>query len=330
MLRNRPDFDRVGFSLSNKTFGRGWQLLGRGTTLNVYFAESTRPITACPNHEKSATGMSRQIELKTNAQLATMHQAGLILHQGLDAVVAAAQPGVTTAHLDQVFRTVLADNGATSNFLGYHGFPATICASVNDEVVHGIPGERVLEDGDIISIDAGAVVNGWHSDSARTVIVGTPHPADARLSAITEEAMWAGIAAFAQAKHVGEIGNAIEDYVRAQPGEPLGILEDYVGHGIGSAMHQAPDVFNYRSGMRGPRVKAGMVLAIEPMLVRGDIDTKTLADDWTVVTLDGSNASQWEHSVARHKEGIWVITAPDGGAADLARYGVTPLPIPQK
>ena len=274
--------------------------------------------------------MARHIELKTPAQMATMHQAGLILHKGLDAVVAAAQPGVTTNELDEVFRGVLADHGATSNFLGYHGFPATICASVNDEVVHGIPGDRVLNDGDIISVDAGAVIDGWHSDSARTVLVGDVDPADQRLSEITQAAMWAGIAAYAKAKHVGEIGNAIEDYVRAQQGEPLGILEDYVGHGIGSAMHQAPDVFNYRSGMRGPRIKAGMVLAIEPMLVRGGIETRTLADDWTVVTVDGSNASQWEHSVARHKEGIWVITAPDGGAAGLAPFGVVPVPIPQK
>lgn len=274
--------------------------------------------------------MSRHIELKTNTQMATMHQAGRILHEGLEAVSAAAQPGVTTGQLDQVFRTVLAEHGATSNFLGYHGFPATICASVNDEVVHGIPGERVLKDGDIISVDAGAVIDGWHSDSARTILVGTPDPGDARLSEITEAAMWAGIAAFGRAKYVGEVGNAIEDYVRSQDGEPLGILEDYVGHGIGSEMHQAPDVFNYRTGLRGPRVKAGMVLAIEPMLVRGDIATKTLADDWTVVTLDGANASQWEHSVARHKAGIWVITSPDGGASELARFGVTPVPIPQK
>lgn len=272
--------------------------------------------------------MRRRIELKTNAQMATMHQAGRILRQGLDAVVAAAQPGVTTNDLDQVFREVLSDHGATSNFLGYHGFPATICTSVNEEVVHGIPSDRVLQDGDIISVDAGAVVDGWHSDSARTVLVGNVDPADRKLSEITEEAMWAGIAAYAKARHVGEIGNAIEDYVRAQPGEHFGILEDYVGHGIGSAMHQAPDVFNYRSGMRGPRIKAGLVLAIEPMLVRGSIDTKTLDDDWTVVTTDGTNASQWEHSVARHNEGIWVITAPDGGAAGLAPFGITPVPIP--
>ena len=274
--------------------------------------------------------MARRIELKTPVQMATMHQAGLILHEGLDAVVAAAKPGVTTNDLDQVFRDVLAKHGATSNFLGYHGFPATICTSVNDEVVHGIPGDRVLQDGDIISVDAGAVIGGWHSDSARTVLVGNVHPADRQLSEVTEAAMWAGIAAYATAKHVGEIGNAIEDYVRAQDGKAYGILEDYVGHGIGSAMHQAPDVFNYRSGMRGPRIKAGMVLAIEPMLVRGSIETQTLEDDWTVVTTDGANASQWEHSVARHTGGIWVITAPDGGAAGLAPFGVTPVPIPQK
>jgi methionyl aminopeptidase len=274
--------------------------------------------------------MSRHIELKTNTQMATMHQAGLILHQGLDAVVAAAKPGVTTSDLDRVFRKVLANHGATSNFLGYHGFPATICTSVNDEVVHGIPGDRVLKAGDIISVDAGAVVDGWHSDSARTVLVGEVDPADRRLSEITEAAMWAGIAAYANARHVGEIGNAIEDFVRAQDGDRLGILEDYVGHGIGSAMHQAPDVFNFRSGVRGPRIKPGMVLAIEPMLVRGGIETKTLDDDWTVVTLDGANASQWEHSVARHRDGIWVITAPDGGAAGLEPFGVTPVPIPQK
>lgn len=168
--------------------------------------------------------MRRRIELKTNAQMATMHQAGLILHKGLDAVVAAAQPGVTTNDLDQVFRDVLAAHGATSNFLGYHGFPATICTSVNDEVVHGIPSDRILQDGDIISVDAGAIINGWHSDSARTVLVGDVDQADTRLSEITETAMWAGIAAYAQAKHVGEIGNAIEDTSGPSQVSPLAFL----------------------------------------------------------------------------------------------------------
>ncbi|MDO5634547.1 MAG: type I methionyl aminopeptidase [Micrococcus sp.] len=273
-----------------------------------------------------------RIELKTPAQLQTMQRAGVVLAAALDAVEAAAAPGVTTAELDQVFRGVLAEHRATSNFLGYHGFPATICASVNEEVVHGIPGERVLAAGDVLKVDGGAVVDGWHADSARTIILGssedgTADPADERLSAITREALWVGIAAFATARTVGEIGDAIDDFVSAQSGPELGILEDYVGHGIGSAMHMPPDVFNYRTGHRGAKVQPGMALAIEPMLVRGDIETHTLDDDWTVVTTDGQRASQWEHSVCRHASGIWVLTAPDGGAAELARFGVAPVPI---
>ena len=273
----------------------------------------------------------RSLELKTTDQLQTMRRAGEVLSAALDATVEAAAPGVTTAELDAVFAAVLAEHGATSNFLGYHGFPATICASVNEEVVHGIPGERVLEQGDVLKIDGGAIVDGWHADSARTVVLGssaagTADPADERLSAITREAMWVGIAAFASAKHVGEIGDAIDDFVTAQEGPELGILEDYVGHGIGTAMHLPPDVFNYRTGHQGPRVRPGLALAIEPMLVRGGIETLTLEDDWTVITKDGARASQWEHSVCRHAGGLWVLTAPDGGASELARFGVVPVP----
>ena len=257
-----------------------------------------------------------------------MLEAGLVLIKALDAAVEAARPGVTTAELDKVFAAVLAEAGATSNFLGYYGFPATICTSVNEEVVHGIPGSRVLRDGDIISIDGGAVVNGWHSDSARTVIVGTADPEDQRLSDVTENAMWHGIAAAAKGRFVGDIGAAVDDYVSSVPGKPLGILEDYVGHGIGSEMHQAPDVLNYRTSHRGPKLKPGMCLAIEPMLVRGGIETRTLEDDWTVITTDGARSCQWEHSVAIHEKGIWVLTAADGGASRLAPLGVTPVPIP--
>ncbi|WP_120523142.1 type I methionyl aminopeptidase [Arthrobacter celericrescens] len=269
-----------------------------------------------------------RIEYKSNQQMRKMHEAGLVLSRALDAAVAAAKPGVSTRELDAVFAAVLNDAGAKSNFLGYHGFPATICASVNEEVVHGIPGDRVLQDGDIISIDGGAIVDGWHSDSARTVIVGTVDPEDQRLSDVTEEAMWRGIAALAKGKFVGDIGNAIDDYVSAVPGKPLGILEDYVGHGIGSEMHMAPDVLNYRTGHRGPKIRPGLCLAIEPMLVRGGIETATLEDDWTVVTTDGQRSCQWEHSVAVHEKGIWVLSAPDGGAERLAQFGVTPVPIP--
>ena len=268
-----------------------------------------------------------KIEFKTAQQILAMRTAGLVLDRALRETVAAADVGVSTRKLNAVFEAVLASEGATSNFLGYHGFPASICTSVNHEVVHGIPGDYRLRDGDIISIDGGAVVAGWHADSARTTIVGTADPADSRLSEITENAMWHGIAALAGAKFVGDIGNAIDDYVSAEPGKPLGILEDYVGHGIGTQMHQAPDVLNYRSSHRGPKVRPGLCLAIEPMLVRGKLETRVLDDDWTVVTADGARACQWEHSVAVHDGGIWVLTAEDGGAAWLAPFGVTPVPV---
>jgi methionyl aminopeptidase len=268
-----------------------------------------------------------KIEYKTTDQMLVMREAGLVLTRALDAAVAAVGIGVTTAELNGVFEGVLREEGATSNFLGYHGFPASICTSVNHEVVHGIPGNHVLQDGDILSIDGGAVVRGWHSDSARTVIVGTPREEDVRLSEVTEEAMWRGIAALASTRFVGDIGAAIDDYVSSVPGPALGILEDYVGHGIGTAMHQAPDVLNYRSSNRGPKVRPGLCLAIEPMLVQGGLETAVLDDDWTVVTTDGKRASQWEHSVAVHDAGIWVLTAADGGASRLEPLGVTPVPL---
>jgi len=268
-----------------------------------------------------------KIEYKSPAQILKMRAAGLVLAEALDAAVAAAQIGTTTAQIDAVFAAVLDKHGATSNFKGYYGFPATICASVNDQVVHGFPSDYVLADGDVLKIDGGAIVEGWHSDSARTVLVGDPDPEDVRLSETTEAAMWHGIAALATARFVGEIGEAIDDFVSSRDGAPLGILEDYVGHGIGTEMHQAPDVLNYRTGHRGPRVKPGMCLAIEPMLVRGGIETRVLDDDWTVVTTDGSRASQWEHTVAVHLGGIWVLSAHDGGAAGLAPFGITPSPL---
>ncbi|PYI40367.1 type I methionyl aminopeptidase [Arthrobacter psychrolactophilus] len=272
----------------------------------------------------------QKIEYKTIDQMRIMRRSGLILDAALNATVAAVAPGVTTAELDAVFAAEIKKAGATSNFLGYYDFPATICTSVNEEVVHGIPGSRVLKPGDLVSIDGGAIVEGWHSDSARSVIVGGAEhedPADRRLSDITEECMWAGIAAMANGKYVGDIGDAIDEYVTSQPGQELGILEDYVGHGIGSSMHMAPDVLNYASKHRGPKLKAGMCLAIEPMLVRGGLDTITLQDNWTVVTADKARAAHWEHSVAFHANGIIVLTAADGGAARLAPYGVTPVEL---
>lgn len=269
----------------------------------------------------------RSIEYKSAAQMRHMVDAGKVTSDALDAAVAAAVAGATTADLNEAAAAVLKEAGATSNFLGYYGFPATICTSVNEQVVHGIPGSYVLKDGDMVSIDGGAIVNGWHGDSARTVIVGEADPEDQALSDVTRASLWHGIAALAKASRVGEVGCAIDDYVNNTVGDKYGILEEYVGHGIGSEMHQAPDVVNFRSRNLGPKVKPGMCLAIEPMLVRGRLETEVLDDDWTVVTADGARAAHWEHSVAVHSGGIWVLTAHDGGAAELAPFGITPAPI---
>jgi len=269
-----------------------------------------------------------RIEYKTPDQVAVMRRAGLVVADALSAVREHAVAGATTADLDAVAARLIAERGATPSFLGYRGYPATLCVSVNDEVVHGIPGPRVLEDGDVVSIDCGAIVDGWHGDSALTVVVGDGHPEDVALAATTERAMWAGIAALARGERLGAVGEAVEDVVDAavetglNGGVRYGIVQEYVGHGIGTAMHQPPDVLNYRARDRGPRVRPGLCVAVEPMIVRGSRMTEVLDDDWTVVTVDGSRASHWEHTVAVLEEGIWVLTAPDGGAATLATLGV--------
>ncbi|WP_454049674.1 type I methionyl aminopeptidase [Cellulomonas sp. Marseille-Q8402] len=277
-----------------------------------------------------------RIELKTTEQVLLMRQAGLVVADALAAARAAAVPGATTADLDEVAAKVIADAGAQPSFLGYHDYPATICVSVNDEVVHGIPSGRVLEPGDVVSIDCGAIVGGWHGDSACTVVLPEADPADVALSEVTERAMWDGIAALASghglAERLSVVGEAVEQAVEATDaalngGVPFGIVQDYVGHGIGSAMHQPPDVLNYRARDRGPKLKPGMCLAVEPMITRGSHATEVLEDDWTVVTADGSRAAHWEHSVALHEGGIWVLTAADGGAAELAARGVTVAPL---
>lgn len=271
-----------------------------------------------------------RVELKTPDQVRMMRRAGLVVADALAAVRGAVRPGLTTRDLDMIAAEAIRSAGATPSFLGYMDYPATICVSVNDEVVHGIPGDRVLQPGDIVSIDCGAIVDGWHGDSAITVVLPEADPADVALSDITERAMWAGIAALATADRLGAVGDAVEDVVEAAHaagGPALGIVQDYVGHGIGSAMHLPPDVPNYRTRERGPKVRPGMCVAIEPMLVRGDQRTRVLADDWTVVTEDGSRASHWEHTVAILEDGIWVLTAPDGGASRLAELGVTVSPL---
>ncbi|MGV2982609.1 type I methionyl aminopeptidase [Microbacterium sp. AGC85] len=281
--------------------------------------------------------MFRRSIYKTPAQLQAMVEPGLITAAALDAVRPLIRAGVTTLELDTIANRTIRARGAESNFQLVRGYHHTVCVSVNHEVVHGIPGDRVLQAGDIVSVDCGAQFQGWNGDSAITVVV----PDETRpslvamreeLSRVTEGSMWAGIAAMATAGNIGEIGAAIQGYIEAQgdsevSGETYGILREYVGHGIGRKMHEAPSVFNYRTPDPGPDVKPGLVLAIEPMVTAGGEATYIEDDDWTVSTVDGSDGSHWEHSVARHADGIWVLTAPDGGAAGLAPFGVTPTPL---
>lgn len=281
--------------------------------------------------------MFRKSIYKSAAQLRAMVEPGLITAAALEAVRPLIRPGVTTLELDAEANRVILARGAESNFQLVRGYRHTTCISVNEEVVHGIPGERVLQAGDIVSIDCGAQYQGWNGDSAITVVVpdvSRPELVAQReeLSRVTEGSMWAGIAAMASASHLGDIGAAIQGYIEAQgpsavSGETYGILREYVGHGIGRKMHEAPSVFNYRTPDPGADVKPGLVLAIEPMVTAGSDETFVEDDDWTVSTVDGADGSHWEHSVALHEGGIWVLTAVDGGAAGLAPFGVTPTPI---
>jgi methionyl aminopeptidase len=269
---------------------------------------------------------------KTPAELALMVAPGVATAASLAAVRAAIRPGITTLELDAIAEAAIRAAGGVPNFMKEPGYHHTICTSVNDEVVHGVPGPRVLAAGDLVSIDSGAELGGWNGDAAFSLVVpGSPKsPSVDRLSTlsdVTEQSLWHGIAALASASHLGEVGAAIEDYVESQG--DYGILEDYVGHGIGRSMHEEPPVFNYRVRERGPAVKPGLVVAIEPMVTLGGIDTDVRPDGWTVVTTDGSAAAHWEHSVAVHADGIWVLTAEDGGAAALAGLGVVPVPIPR-
>jgi len=257
------------------------------------------------------------IEIKTPAQLALMREAGLVVAQLLRAVAAAAEPGISTAELDALAERELKAAGALSSFKGYHGYPATICTSVNDEIVHGIPSERVrLAAGDVLSIDAGAIVGGWHGDAAITVPVGTaPAPVAALLRAC-ELALWYGLAAAVAGRRLTDISHAVQRSVLASGG--YGIVREYTGHFIGSAMHMDPAVPNYGKPGRGPVLTERMALAVEPMLVLGDSSTRLLDDGWTVVTADGSLAAHFEHTVAITADGPWVLTAEDGGASGLA------------
>lgn len=270
---------------------------------------------------------------KKPAQLRAMVEPGLITAAALEAVRALIAPGITTLELDAAASRVITERGAKSNFQMVRGYRHTICASVNDEVVHGIPNDRPLRAGDLLSIDAGAELRGWNGDSAFTMIVPGDAPEELvaprrRLSEVTEGSLWAGIAALSRASHLGEVSAAIEAYIEDNaPAGGYGILRDYVGHGIGRKMHEAPSVFNYRVPERGAEVRPGLAVAIEPMVVIGDQETQVEDDGWTVTTVDGTEGSHWEHSVAVHDGGVWVLTAPDGGAEKLAPFGVVPKEI---
>jgi methionyl aminopeptidase len=263
------------------------------------------------------------IEIKTPGQLEIMREAGLVVARALRAVAGAVGPGVTTADLDALAEREIRAAGATPSFKGYHGYPATICTSVNDEIVHGIPSQqRRLREGDIISIDCGAIVDGWHGDAAVTVGVGTIAAAHASLLQACETALWRGLAQARAGRRLGDISHAVEASVRGAG--HYGVVEEYTGHGIGSAMHMDPPVPNYGRAGRGPRLAPGMALAIEPMVMLGGEETVLLEDGWTVITADGSWAAHFEHTVAITPDGPWVLTAEDGGKGMLA--GGDPAP----
>jgi methionyl aminopeptidase len=259
------------------------------------------------------------IEIKTPEQIAAMREAGLVVARTLRVLADAVRPGVTTADLDALAAAEIRAAGAIPSFKGYHGYPATICTSVNDEIVHGIPSpRRSLREGDIISIDCGAIVGGWHGDAAITVGVGAISAADAALLEACETALWRGLAQARAGGRLGDISHAVQASVDRSG--RYGVVEEYTGHGIGSAMHMDPPVPNYGRAGRGPRLRPGMALAIEPMVMLGGPETVLLDDGWTVVTADGSRAAHVEHTVAITSDGPWVLTAEDGGESGFARY----------
>jgi len=260
------------------------------------------------------------ITLKTPQETARMRDAGRVVAEILSACSAAVRPGVTTGELDRIAADILKRHGATSNFKGYGipvlpPFPGVICTSVNEQIVHGIPGKRRLKEGDIVSIDAGAIVEGWHADAAVTVPVGEVAPQAAKLIAVTDEALRRAIGAAVVGKRLGDIGAAVQRFVE---GQGLTVVRNYVGHGIGRAMHEEPQVPNYGAPERGLQIREGLCIAIEPMVNVGRPETKTLPDQWTVVTADGSLSAHFEHTLCCTAAGPVVLTAPEGQAMAAA------------
>jgi methionyl aminopeptidase len=265
----------------------------------------------------------RGIEIKTPDQIAKMRVAGLLVGQTLELLRPLALAGVSTGELDAIAEENIRAGGGVPSFLGYGQppFPATICASVNDEVVHGIPGTRVLEDGDVVSIDCGAIVDGWHGDAAITVPVGGVPTEVTELMRVTEESLWAGIGAARLGGRLSDISHAVESHLRSQ-GATYGIVEDFTGHGIGTEMHQPPNVPNVGAPGRGPKLERGLALAVEPMVTLGTKHTQMAEDQWTITTRDGSWAAHFEHTFTLTPNGAWVLTAVDGGRAKLTELGV--------
>ena len=254
----------------------------------------------------------RDIELKSQGELEAMRAAGALVARTLAAVTDLARPGVSTAELDALAEQTIRDGGAVPSFLGYHGYPASICASVNEQIVHGIPAAtQVLADGDLISVDCGAILEGWHGDAAVTIPVGVVSPADLALSVACESALRAGIAAVLPGGRLSDISHAVQlaaESAGSRDGVQYGIVAEYGGHGIGTSMHMDPFLPNFGDPGQGPRLVPGMALAVEPMLTAGDPETKELDDGWTVVTADGSRAVHWEHTVAITDDGPQVLT----------------------
>ncbi|MGH3785369.1 MAG: type I methionyl aminopeptidase [Pseudonocardiaceae bacterium] len=252
------------------------------------------------------------IELKSPGEIEAMQAAGAVVARTLRLLEAHARVGMSTGDLDELAEQAIRNAGAVPSFKGYHGFPGSICSSVNHQVVHGIPSrEQVLADGDLLSIDCGAILDGWHGDAAVTVHIGTVAGCDARLSAACRTALEAGIAAAKPGGRLTDISHAVESAALAAAaahGTSYGIVADYGGHGIGTAMHMDPFLPNVGRPGRGPRLVPGMTLAIEPMLTAGSDKTEELQDGWTVVTVDGSRAAHWEHSVAVTENGPLLLT----------------------
>jgi methionyl aminopeptidase len=246
--------------------------------------------------------------LKTKAEVAKMRRAGRVVAEMLDECQKAARPGVTTAQLDQVARQVLDRRNAKSNFLNYHGFPAVICTSPNNVIVHGIPGAYVLQDGDILSIDCGAIIEGYHGDAARTIPIGSISGEAERLIKTTRESLLAGIEHVRKGARISDIGHAVQTVAES---EGFSVVREYVGHGIGTAMHEEPQVPNYGPPGKGIKLKVGHVLAVEPMVNLGTARTTLFEDGWTVLTADGRLSAHFEHTIAVTEDGPEVLTRSD-------------------